>query len=293
MHLLKAGGLPFEMNTTGQRLNKAQVIDLVGRFDGVIAGLEPYDSQVLEALPRLKCISRCGVGLDNIDLAAAEQKGIKVFCTPDAVTAPVVELTVGLILNLLRRLCEHNALMGQGKWQRLMGQQLAGKTVGIVGLGRIGRRVAQALTALGARVVGCDIQPDASWAKGCGVSLVTLEELLTQCDIVTLHLSGGACEGCLLTQRHFQSMKPGALIVNTSRGGFLDEAALLAALQQGHLAGAALDVFAKEPYQGPLAGLPNVILTPHIGTFTKQARAQMEIEAVENAVRFLQMERAC
>ena len=253
----------------------------------MIAGLELYNAYVLEHCPRLRCISRCGVGVDNIDIAAAQKKEVKVFTTPDVVVGPVAEMTIAMILDLLRSLSQHLALMHEGRWERLMGEQLAGKTVGVLGLGRIGRKVAELLMRLDAKVIGYDIAPDTDWATRCGVKLVSLDDLISSCDILTLHLAASEHDPFCLKEEQLAHMKRGAYMVNVSRGSFIDEEALEAALGRGHLAGVALDVYQKEPYQGPLSKFPNVILTPHVASFTRQARLQMEIQATENAVHFL------
>ena len=252
----------------------------------MIAGLEIYDAGVLEHLKKLRCISRCGVGVDNIDLTTAQKKGIKVFTTPNVVIQPVVELTLALILNLLRKVSQQNNSMHQRQWQRLTGSQLAGKTVGVIGLGRIGRRVSETLSQLGCRVIGYDIAPDEAWAQRFQIPLMSLNQILPLADIMTLHLSASPENPFVLTRQHFQSMKKGALLINVARGTFLDEKALAEALREGTLSGAGLDVFEQEPYTGALCDLDNVILTPHVATLTQESRLAMELEAVENIVNF-------
>jgi len=286
LEALKAGGFPFVLNIGGKRLTKPEVIQNLKGYDAVIAGLEPYDREVLEALPQLKCISRCGVGIDNVDAAAAIESKIAVLNTPQVVVLPVAELTLGLMLDLSRRMTEHTELMRKGKWERLTGRDLAGKTVGIVGLGRIGRKVAQILRLLGVSVIACDIFPDAPWAAANKVELITLPELLKRSDIVTLHLSGAA--NCVLIgAAELAQMKKGSFLINVARGGFVDGSALVDALKNGQLGGAGLDVYSEEPYHGPLTQMSNVILTPHVGTLTLESRALMELEAVENLLGFL------
>ena len=282
----KAIGITFENNPTGKRLTKEGVIAKLKDFDGVVAGLEPYDAQVLNALPRLKCISRCGVGVDNVDSALAKAKGIAVFNTPEVAIQPVAEMTLALILDCLRKLSQHSQLMHRRQWEKLTGFQLAGKTVGIIGLGRIGRRVAELLVRLDVGVVGFDVAPDRSWAESVGVKFLDLNTLLRRCDIVTLHLSADMESPFCLSKNEFARMKQGALLINTSRGSFVDEEALAQALRSGHLSGAGLDVYRQEPYHGPLCDAPNVVLTPHISTLTKESRLAMETEAVENIVQY-------
>ncbi|MBI4309142.1 MAG: phosphoglycerate dehydrogenase [Candidatus Omnitrophica bacterium] len=283
---LEASGIPFEINATGKRLTKPQMMAMLPNFSGVIAGLEPYDRQAIEALPHLKCISRCGVGLDNIDLTAVREKGIEVFTTADAVAAPVAELTIAMILDLLRRLTAHALLMGAQRWERLGGNLLSGKRVGVIGLGRTGRKVAELLRSWGIEVWGADVRPDEGWARQNGVNIAPMPQVLTQTDIVTLHLSVLGEHPFCLGKKEIASMKKGSFLVNVARGSLIDEHSLTEALVCGHLAGAALDVYAHEPYAGPLCHLPNVVLTPHIATFTQESRLAMEVEAVENIIGF-------
>jgi len=284
LELLKEGGFSFTVNPTGKRLTAEQVAAMTAGFDGVVAGLEPYTSAVLRQLPGLRCISRCGVGVDNIDLAAAAAEGIAVRNTPDVVIQPVAELTVGMIFDLLRNLTAHTKLMNEGRWERLPGFLLKGKQAGIIGLGRIGRRVAEMLTALGVTVLGYDLAPDREWARSRNIRLVSLETLLSGSDIVSLHLSPSAEQPFVLSTEELSEMKPGSFIVNTARGSLIDEDALIKALTGGPLAGAALDVYAKEPYAGPLSRLPNVVLTPHVATLTRESRCEMETQAVRNVI---------
>ncbi len=286
LELLKKSGVVFEINATGKRLSKPEVLTMAQGFDGVVAGLEPYDAEVLATLSQLKCISRCGVGVDNVDLNVAKQKGVTVLNTPDVVVQPVAELTLGLIFDLSRKLTAHTELMRQGKWERLTGAQVAGKTVGVIGLGRIGRRVAQLLRRLDVDVLGYDIAPDPVWAKANNVVLVEREDLLSRADIVTLHVSSGPGHAFCLTAAELGRMKEGAMLINVARGSLVDEKSLVEALKSGHLAGAGLDVYAEEPYNGELCRLPNVVLTPHVGTLTRESRLIMEIEAVQNILKF-------
>ena len=284
---LKKSGYPYSLNSTGRRLSSKELADMGQEAVAMIAGLEPYDAYVLEHCQRLRCISRCGVGVDNIDFATAQKRGVKVFTTPDVVVGPVAEMTIAMILDLMRSLSQHLALMREGRWERLMGEQLAGKTVGVLGLGRIGRKVAELLIGLDAKVIGYDIAPDTDWAARCGVKLVSLDDLISTCDILTLHLAVSEHNPFCLKEEQLAHMKRGAFVVNVSRGSFIDEGALETVLRRGHLAGAALDVYQQEPYQGSLRDLPNVILTPHVATFTRQSRLQMEIQATENVISFL------
>ena len=286
LELLKASGYSFAVNTSGARLSQGQLVEQAHDFDGIVAGLETYDAKVLGALPRLKCISRCGVGIDNVDLSLARRKGIAVLITPDVVIQPVAELTIAMIFDLLRRLTTHTLLMRQKKWERHTGHLLSGKKIAVVGLGRIGRRVAEILKCLNAEVSGTDICPNEDWARQQGLRILPLEEALAQADIVTLHVSATIENPFCLGAKQIAGMKKGSILINVSRGSLIDEPALVSALRLGHLAGAGLDVFEKEPYSGPLCGLDNVVLTPHVASLTQESRPAMEIEATQNILDF-------
>jgi D-3-phosphoglycerate dehydrogenase len=279
-------------NPHGRRLTAEEVIALAEPCVGIIAGLEPLDRSVLSVLPNLRCISRVGVGVDIIDLSYAAERNIKVCVTPEAPTQAVAELAIGMIFDLLRSISLSDRTLRGGEWKRIQASQLAGKMVGVIGLGRIGRRISEMLQALQARVIGADPTPDQSWCETRKIPVMPLKNLLAQSDIVTLHLSTAPGNSHLLGTQELASMKKGAYLVNLSRGGVIDEAALYQALRSGHLKGAAIDVFAKEPYQGPLATLDQVILTPHIGSFTQESRALMEHEAVDNLLKYLELSHA-
>ncbi len=283
LDLLVQSALSFDVNRSGQRLSKDEVIKELAGYEGVVAGLEPYDKDVLNQLPHLKCISRCGVGIDNVDMDVAKSKGIVVLNTPQVVITPVAEMTLALIFDCLRHVTAQTVLMRSGKWERKVGSQLAGKTVGIIGLGRIGKRVAVLLKHLGAHVVGVDMHWDDAWASSNAIEHVALEELFKRSDIISLHLSGGSF---CLTITEMNMMKRGVMIVNTSRGQFINEQDLQQSLVSGQVGAAALDVFNQEPYQGPLIQFPNVILTPHCSTLTTESRLEMEIESVTNIITF-------
>ncbi len=280
LRMLEEAGIEVVMNPYGRRLTEDEVSDLIPLADAVIAGTEPLNSRVLERATRLRVISRVGVGLENIDMNAALQLGIAVRNTPDALTDAVAELTLGGILSVLRRIGQMDREMHQGLWERRMGSLLRGRTVGIIGLGRIGRRLAQLLEPFEVRILASDRAPDDGVANTLGASYVDIDTLLAEADVVTLHLPGLAEP--VLGKRELNLMKPTAILVNASRGGLVEEGALHAALLEGRLAGAYLDAFSTEPYEGELRNLANVLLTPHAGSYAAEARERMEIEAVEN-----------
>jgi D-3-phosphoglycerate dehydrogenase len=278
LELLRREPLEILLNPHGRTLKAGEVADLLQGCTGVIAGTEALGADVLAAFPDLRVISRCGVGLDGVDLAYAARHGIAVRNTPDAPTLAVVELTLGLILDLCRRISAQDRDVRNGVWKKRMGSLLAGKKMGLVGFGRIGRRMAGLASALGCEVAFHDpqvLRPEA-------FPSMALEDLLRWCDCLSLHCPGSEDGKPLLNAERLSLLPKGALLINAARGGLVDEEALHGALVEGRLGGAALDVFAAEPYSGPLAGLDNVVLTPHVGSYAREARAAMEMEAVAN-----------
>jgi D-3-phosphoglycerate dehydrogenase len=285
LDLLRRAGIEWRLNPYGRKLNPEEVVSFLQDVDGVIAGTETLDRAVLGQLPKIQVISRVGVGLENVDLTYARERGIQVFSTPDGPTQGVAELALGGLLAVLRGIAQSDAAVRRGDWKKPMGRLLQGKTVGIIGLGRIGRAFALLLRPFGVTLIALELDPDLTTAQKLGVQFVGLEELLARSDVISLHLNGAALRP-LLGANELTRMKPGAVVVNTARGGWLDEDALARSLQEGHLGGAYLDVFEREPYQGPLTQLPNVVLTPHIGSYAAECRARMEAEAAGCVVAF-------
>ena len=278
---LRREHIQYILNPYGRKLSKAEVVDLAKGVDGIIAGTETLDDWVLNKLHGLKVLSRCGVGMDNVDLDVAASMGIKVFNTPYGPTLAVAELTVGLILDLLRKVAWMDKELKSGTWKKRMGNLLFGKKIGIIGFGRIGKKVGLLLSAFETELAYCDPEP-----KTCAFNCDNKEfhEILNWADILTLHLSSLTNFCPIIGKKELQLMRMGSWLVNVSRGGVVDEEALYHTLRKGHLSGAALDVFAQEPYTGPLRELDNVILTPHIGSYAKEARVEMELQAVENLI---------
>lgn len=282
LQLLKDSGFEPVLNPYGRKLTGDEVVELAADAVGLIAGTEPLNRTVLEKLPLLKVISRCGVGMDNVDFEAAVQLNIKVFNTPFGPTLAVAELTIGLILDLLRKVTMMDREMRAGVWKKRMGNLLNGKSVGIIGFGRIGQKTGKLLKAFGCEISYYDSVRIEGF-KDSRIKRLEMDELLRESDIVTIHVSG-KYEKPLLSAKEIEMMKRGAWLVNVARGGVVDEKALFNALKDGRLAGAALDVFEKEPYGGPLKELDNVMLTPHIGSYAKEARVEMEMQVVKNLV---------
>ncbi len=282
LELLERAGVSYRLNPHRRTLDRDETRELLAGAEGLIAGTEPLDREVLSGARGLRVISRCGSGLDNIDLAAAEELGIRVFSTPEAPVEGVAELALAGMLDLLRRLCWVDRQLRGGAWERPVGRLLRGKTVGVVGMGRIGWALVRLLEPFEAPILACDPRPDPEFARRRGVEYCSLENLVERSDVVSLHASANPEEGPLLDRELLARMRPGAVLVNCARGGLVDEEALAEMLRSGRLAGAHLDVFRREPYDGPLVGLPNVLLSPHIGACTAETRLRMETEAVEH-----------
>ena len=278
---LHDAGISLEMNPHGRRLSEDEVAELVATdVIAILAGLEPLTDRVLSNAKSLRVIARCGTGLDSVDLQAASRLGIDVFNTPDAPTQAVAELTIAHMLNSLRHISTTDSNMRSGKWTPTMGSLLATKTVGLIGVGRIGSAVAKLAQAFGARVIGFD--PVVSSHNS--VELLSLDEVLNQSDIVSLHVPINDQTHHIVNASAISRMKPGSIVVNVSRGGLIDESALHDALKSQHLSGAALDCFEDEPYSGPLLQLPGVHVTAHMGSYARETRDLMEVEASTNLV---------
>jgi D-3-phosphoglycerate dehydrogenase len=284
LDFLESSGIPFLVHKSGKRISADELRRDAGSASVVIAGVEPYDDTLFSSLHELRCISRCGVGVDAIDLAAARARGITVTNTPKIPAQAVAELAIAFFLALTRNLPAQTRLMNERRWERVTSHLFAGRSVGIIGFGRIGRRVAFLARLLGAKVAVCDPAINPACAAEAGVEILEMSELLATSDIVSLHASGG---GVLISRNQLAAMKPGSILVNVARGGMVDEDALIASLESGHISGAGIDVFSKEPYSGRLCDFPQVMLTPHCATLPVEARAEMELESVRNAVDFL------
>ncbi|MBE0699457.1 MAG: phosphoglycerate dehydrogenase [Anaerolineaceae bacterium] len=279
-------------NPTGKPLTSAEVAALLPQVDGYIAGLDGIDRSALATADRLKVIARYGVGVDCVDLSAAKEKGIIVTNTPGANSVSVAELAIALMLSLVRQIPEAVNATRQGKWPRLSGISLEGKTIGIIGLGAIGKLLAQRLAGFACRLLAYDPYPDLVFAADHQVALLPLEEILRQADLVSLNMPLLPETFHLVDESFLARMKKGAYLVNTARGEIIDEHALLAALQSGHLRGVALDAFSVEPPDpsDPLLALPQVITTPHLGAQTDGATNNMGWIALEECLAVLRGE---
>jgi D-3-phosphoglycerate dehydrogenase len=288
-NILEEYNFTLRGNSLGRKLLPEEIVDLAYNADGIIAGTESYSEDVINKLPNLKVISRLGVGLDNIDLKIADEKGIKVFITNSPAPA-VAELILGLMLDIKRRISNQNQNLKEGKWEKKMGSLLQGNTLGIIGLGTVGKALIRLVQGFDFIVLAYDQVKDEKFQREYNVQYTELNTLLKESDIVSLNINLTDQTKYLINKTRLKLMKSDSVLINTSRGEIVDELALYTALKNGKLAGAGLDVFEQEPYSGLLTELENVVLTPHIGSYAKEVRVQMEIEAAQNLIKGLLIE---
>jgi D-3-phosphoglycerate dehydrogenase len=256
--------------------DRAQLLPALAEADAVIIrSATTIDAEALEHAPRLRVVARAGIGLDNVDVGAATRAGVMVVNAPTSNIVSAAEHAIALLLALARNVPQAMASLRSGQWKRaaFTGIEMQGKVAGLLGLGKIGVLVAQRLAAFGMTVIAYDPYVAAARGAQLGVRLVSLEELLAESDVISVHLPKNAETVGIIADRQLHMVKPGVLIVNAARGGIVDEAALASALVDGRVAGAALDVYATEPCtDSPLFGLPNVVVTPHLGASTHEAQ---------------------
>ena len=283
MRMLREAGIEVMPNPYGRRLTEEEIIIHLKDVDGLIAGLEPLNRRVIASANRLKAIARVGIGVNNVDFQAAADHSVKVSSTPDGPTQAVAELTIACMLSLCRQLPKTNADLHSGKWNKSIGLGLEDTPVLFVGYGRIGKAVAKLLRPFGPRILVCDpcFEPDETCQEATPVSL---EEGLAQAKVITLHASGSRV---ILGDTQFDKMCPGTILLNSARAELVDERAMINGLENGKISGAWFDAFWEEPYRGELLRFPEVLLTPHVGTYTSQCRLSMESQAVTNLLRDL------
>lgn len=288
---MKREGLHIELNSFGRPLTEKELVERIGEAVGVIVGVDPLPARVLEQASKLVVISKYGAGIDNIDVAAASKLGIVVTRLPGANAEAVADHAFALLLAVARRVGEADRAMRQGQWGRFVGRQVSGRCLGLVGTGRIGRAVLKRAKGFDMQIVCFDKQPDPAMEETYGVRYLALDDLLQQADFISLHVPLTRETKGMIGRRELALMKPSSILINTARGGLVDESALAEALKAGQLAGAGLDVYEKEPLRdSPLVGLEQVILTPHIGAYTQESLEKMADMAVDNLLRALNEE---
>lgn len=276
-------------NTTGHPLSSSELMEMITGCNGYIAGLDDIDRNVIEAAHQLKVISRYGVGVDKVDLDAAKENGIVVTNTPGANSVSVAELTIGLIISLARMIPAASEATKTGEWPRMSGLTLAGKVIGLLGFGAIGKNVARRLQGFDCMVIAYDPSYDSATGEDLGVQFRLSDEIIREADFLSLHIPLTSDTQGMVNTAFLRQMKPGAFLVNTSRGELIDEEGLLGALTSGQLRGAALDVFAQQPpgTDNPLLALPQVIATPHMGAHTDGATNAMGWAAMRDCLAVL------
>ena len=285
--LLEEAGVNFEINPLGKKLTENELADMVTDYDAIIAGTEPITDKVMSKASKLNLISRVGIGLDSVDLTAARNRNILVSYTPDAPSKAVSDLTIGFMLSLLRGVHVANLKMHKGEWGRVLGRRLGEVTVGLIGVGRIGTGVLGRLQGFGCkRIIVNDIEPKHHLETAFGLEWVDKNTIYKEADVISLHVPLTKETKNLIGRSELEMMRPDALLINTARGGIISENDLYEILKEGHLGGAAIDVFEQEPYSGPLCEIEKCLLTSHTGSMSIDCRIRMEIEATEEVVRF-------
>ncbi|HLH73233.1 MAG TPA: phosphoglycerate dehydrogenase [Chloroflexota bacterium] len=285
---LRAIGCAISNHSRAQHHSAAEMRELIQGVDGVIAASDIYDASVFEVADRLKVIARVGVGYDAIDLKAATSHGVVVSTTPGANHEAVADLAFGLILSLARYIPLHDRLTREGKWTRYTGIDVYGKTLGILGLGKIGKGMARRARGFSMRVVAHDPYWDDEFAKAYQVERMSLDDVIRTADYLTLHLPGGAETKHVINAERLRMMKPTAFLINAARGSLVDEQALDQALREKWIAGAGLDVFEHEPPTGSrVLARENTVFTPHVAGFSEQANALSIRMAVDNILNVL------
>jgi D-3-phosphoglycerate dehydrogenase len=282
---LSTEGVELIPANVNERLSEEELLECVGDIDGIICGDDRITGRVMDAAPRLKVISKWGTGIDSIDSAEAKRRGIPVYRTRNAFSEPVADTVLGYILTFARRLPWMDRDIRQGKWQKPRLVSLQECVLGIVGVGDCGKAAVRRAKSFGMRVLGNDIKvlPD-DFLTETGLEVVSLEDLLSKADFVSLHPDLNPTSYHLIGKKQFETMKPGAYLINTSRGPVVDEAALIQALQEGRIAGAALDVFEEEPLpaESPLRTMDNCFLAPHNANSSIKAWERVHENTVRN-----------
>jgi D-3-phosphoglycerate dehydrogenase len=284
-------GMTIDFNDTGHTLTEVEMEARIGDVDGLLVGVDPVSRRVVEKAHRLRAVSKYGVGVDNIDQAALEARGIAMMTTPGTNSVSVAELTLGLLLACTRHICFGASSVNEGGWQRRRGVELTGKTLGLIGCGSIGREVAIRAKGLSMSVLVYDPYfSDTEFTNHHAIERADLDALLARSDFVSLHAPLNAETRGIIDTHRIGQMKPNAYIINTSRGELIDEDALYHALEKSAIAGAACDVLSSEPPGNhPLLTLDNFLLTPHIGAITNEAVQRMARAATQNLIAMLQV----
>ena len=274
------------LNPLGRKMKEQEIIKFAKDCEAIIAGTDPLTKKVIDKLPNLKIISRVGAGLDSVDLKACKKRDIKVTFTPDAPTEAVSELTLGLIFSLLRSIHISNGNLREGKWEKYIGKNLNDVAFGIIGFGRIGKSLHSKLKKIGAKnfLIHDDFEKEK--CKDKTIKFTSKNILLKESDLISIHIPLTKKTKGYLGKKELTSMKKNDFLINTARGGIINEKDLLSTLKKGYFSGVALDVFELEPYQGPLIKVERCLLTSHLGPMTSSCRKLMENQAADEICRF-------
>lgn len=286
--VFKRHGIEWIIAEVDERLSEDRLLEYAGQFDGTVCGDDQYTERVLKACaPRLKVISKWGTGIDSIDKEKAESLGIQIYRTPNAFTLPVSDTVLGYILSFARQLPSMDKAMKSGKWQKIPGASLSEYTLGVIGVGKIGKAVIRRARAFGMSILGTDIvEIDPAFVAENKVLLTSLDDLLSRSDFVTINCDLNPSSYHLITSEKLALMKPSSVLINTARGHVIDEPALIQALQSGTIGGAALDVYENEPLpkDSPLRKMNNVMLAPHNANSSPTAWERVHWNTIRNAI---------
>lgn len=286
MKLIEENGIELSVNEHGRKITTHELAQDIKDAEVLVAGTEKITEEVFKNAPNLKLISRVGIGLDGVDFDLCKKYGVRVAYTPDAPTMAVAELCVGMIIDLSRKISVTNQHIKDGIWHRHMGMLLYGKTVGIFGMGRIGKSLIHLLSNFNVKFKVYDINPDLAFGRLYNVEFTSKEEVLKSADVVSVNVPLKTDTKDYITKNELEIMQPHAVLINTARGGIVNEDDLYVALKNNTIAGAAVDVFEVEPYVGNLRELDNCLLTCHMGASTVDSRTDMEVQAIEEAIRY-------
>lgn len=287
MPVFEEANLDVFVPPVSERMEVEDLLPLIGDVDGVICGDDRFTRRVLERAPRLKVISKWGTGIDSIDQAACRDLGIRVCNTPNAFTIPVADSVFACMLAFARRTFEMDSEMKAGRWEKIPGFTLSEKTLGVIGVGNIGREVTRRARAFGMRVLGCDpIAPPPEFVGATGIEMTTLDRVLRESDILTLHTDLNPTSQHLINFETLAKMKRSAILINTSRGPVVHEHALVEALRVGQIAAAGLDVFEHEPLplNSPLRAMKNVLIAPHNSNSSPAAWERVHQSTIRNLI---------
>jgi D-3-phosphoglycerate dehydrogenase / 2-oxoglutarate reductase len=286
LELLKSNNIDYFINPYNKKITEEQLADIIHEYDALIAGTETISEFVLSKAENLKIIARVGVGYNNIDLEVAKARKIKITYIPDGPDRAVADLTIGFMYTLLRSTHVSNLKMHQGIWERTIGRRLCECSIGILGAGKIGFSVAQELEKIGIKnIMLCDLHESIDLSNNLSMHYVDLDMLIKDSDIITLHLPMTSDTENMITKKELLAMKSDSCIINTSRGGIINEDDLYSVMNDGHLSGAAIDVFTQEPYSGKLTTVDRCLLTAHTASMTIDCRTSMEYQAVNEIIR--------